>query len=198
MTRSGPSCPLRSDAQRNDVLENGRRPWEKSMRRRELIFTICSAAVASPLISRAQSAMPVIGFLHSGSPETYQVTSVLKSLNEAGYIEGQNIEIDHQSERGQYERLPTLAAHLLNRRVALIVAMGFPAAATAKSATSTIPIVFVTGGDPVEFGLVASLNRPGGNVTGVNQVLGALGPKTLELLRGGFPGQADRQRRLSA
>ena len=69
------------------------------MRRRELIFTICSAAVASPLISRAQSAMPVIGFLHSGSPETYQVTSVLKSLNEAGYIEGQNIEIDHQSER---------------------------------------------------------------------------------------------------
>ena len=138
------------------------------------------------------------GFLHSGSPETYQVTSVLKSLNEAGYIEGQNIEIDHQSERGQYERLPTLAAHLLNRRVALIVAMGFPAAATAKSATSTIPIVFVTGGDPVEFGLVASLNRPGGNVTGVNQVLGALGPKSLELLRGGFPGQADRQRRLSA
>ena len=152
------------------------------MRRREFIVTIGSVA-AWPLIARAQSAMPVIGFLYSGSREAYQFTSILKGLNEAGYIEGRNVEINHQAARAQYERLPTLVARLLDRRVALIIATGFPAALAAKSATSTIPIVFVTGGDPVEFGLVASLNRPGGNVTGVNQVLGALGPKRLEVLR---------------
>jgi putative tryptophan/tyrosine transport system substrate-binding protein len=155
----------------------------KPMRRREFIVTIGSAAVAWPFATRAESALPVIGILYSGSPEAYQFTSILKGLNEAGYIEGRNVEIDHQSARAQYERLPTLVAHLLDRRVALIVATGFPAALAAKSSTLTIPIVFVTGGDPVEFGLVASLNRPGGNVTGVNQVLGALGPKRLEVLR---------------
>jgi putative ABC transport system substrate-binding protein len=139
--------------------------------------------MAWPLAARAQqSVMPVIGFLYSGSPESFQATSVLKGLNEVGYIEGRDFEIEHQSAHAQYERLPTLVAHLIDRRVALIVTFGFTATVAAKSATSTIPIVFIGGGDPVDFGLVASLNRPGGNVTGVNQILGALGPKRLELL----------------
>jgi putative tryptophan/tyrosine transport system substrate-binding protein len=155
------------------------------MRRRTFIAALGSAA-AWPLAARAQQpAMPVIGFLDSSSPEASveMVAAVLKGLNEVGYIEGRNVDIDYQWPRGQYDRLATLAAHLLERHVALIVTRGFPATVAAKSATSTVPIVFITGGDPVDFGLVASLNRPGGNVTGVNVALGALGPKRLELLR---------------
>jgi putative ABC transport system substrate-binding protein len=129
--------------------------------------------------------MPVIGFLNSGSPEGFEerIAAVLKGLNETGYIEGRNIEIDYQWARAKYDRLPILAALLLDRHVALIVTTGFPAALAAKSATSVIPIVFLTGGDPVELGLVASLSRPGGNITGVTEILGVLGPKRLELLR---------------
>ena len=156
------------------------------MRRRDFIVFLSGAAASWPLIAHAQqAAMPVIGFLNSGSPEGFEerIAAVLKGLNETGYIEGRNIEIDYQWAGAKYDRLPTLAAHLLDRHVALIVTTGFPAALAAKSATSALPIVFVTGGDPVEFGLVASLNRPGGNITGVNQVLGVLGPKRLELLR---------------
>jgi putative tryptophan/tyrosine transport system substrate-binding protein len=154
------------------------------MRRREFI-TLIGGATAWPLAARAQQPpMPVIGYLDSGSPEaSVQLAAVLKGLNEAGYIEGRNVEIDYQWARGQYERLATLAAHFLERHVALIVTRGFPSTVAAKSATSTVPIVFITGGDPVDFGLVTSLNRPGGNVTGVNLALGALGPKRLELLR---------------
>jgi len=120
-----------------------------------------------------------------GSPEGFEerIAAVLKGLNETGYIEGRNIEIDYQWAGAKYDRLPTLAAHLLDRHVALIVTTGFPAALAAKSATSVIPIVFLTGGDPVELGLVASLSRPGGNITGVTEILGVLGPKRLELLR---------------
>ena len=156
------------------------------MRRRDFIVFLSGAAASWPLIAHAQqAAMPVIGFLNSGSPEGFEerIAAVLKGLNETGYIEGRNIEIDYQWAGAQYDRLPTLAARLLDRHVALIVTTGFPAALAAKSATSVIPIVFLTGGDPVELGLVASLSRPGGNITGVNQVLGALGPKRLELLR---------------
>jgi putative tryptophan/tyrosine transport system substrate-binding protein len=154
------------------------------MKRRAFIAALGGAA-AWPLAARAQQPpMPVIGYLDSGSPEaSVQLAAVLKGLNEAGYIEGRNVEIDYQWARGQYERLATLAAHFLERHVALIVTRGFPSTVAAKSATSTVPIVFITGGDPVDFGLVTSLNRPGGNVTGVNLALGALGPKRLELLR---------------
>jgi len=156
------------------------------MRRRDFIVFLSGAAAPWPLIAHAQqAAMPVIGFLNSGSPEGFEerIAAVLKGLNETGYIEGRNIEIDYQWARAKYDRLPILAAHLLDRHVALIVTTGFPAALAAKSATSVIPIVFLTGGDPVELGLVASLSRPGGNITGVTEILGVLGPKRLELLR---------------
>ena len=156
------------------------------MRRRDFIVFLSGAAAPWPLIAHAQqAAMPVIGFLNSGSPEGFEerIAAVLKGLNETGYIEGRNIEIDYQWAGAKYDRLPILAAHLLDRHVALIVTTGFPAALAAKSATSVIPIVFLTGGDPVELGLVASLSRPGGNITGVTEILGVLGPKRLELLR---------------
>ena len=156
------------------------------MRRRDFIVFLSGAAASWPLIAHAQlAAMPVIGFLNSGSPEGFEerIAAVLKGLNETGYIEGRNIEIDYQWAGAKYDRLPTLAAHLLDRHVALIVTTGFPAALAAKSATSVIPIVFLTGGDPVELGLVASLSRPGGNITGVTEILGVLGPKRAELLR---------------
>ena len=156
------------------------------MRRRDFIVFLSGAAASWPLIAHAQqAAMPVIGFLNSGSPEGFEerIAALLKGLNETGYIEGRNIEIDYQWAGAKYDRLPTLAAHLLDRHVALIVTTGFPAALAAKSATSVIPIVFLTGGDPVELGLVASLSRPGGNITGVTEILGVLGPKRLELLR---------------
>ena len=156
------------------------------MRRRDFIVFLSGAAAPWPLIAHAQqAAMPVIGFLNSGAPESFEerIAAVLKGLNETGYIEGRNIEIDYQWAGAKYDRLPILAAHLLDRHVALIVTTGFPAALAAKSATSVIPIVFLTGGDPVELGLVASLSRPGGNITGVTEILGVLGPKRLELLR---------------
>ena len=156
------------------------------MRRRDFIVFLGGAAAPWPLTAHAQqAAVPVIGFLNSGSPEGFEerIAAVLKGLNETGYIEGRNIEIDYQWAGAKYDRLPILAAHLLDRHVALIVTTGFPAALAAKSATSDIPIVFLTGGDPVELGLVASLSRPGGNITGVTEILGVLGPKRLELLR---------------
>jgi putative tryptophan/tyrosine transport system substrate-binding protein len=155
------------------------------MRRRNFIALIGGAA-AWPLAVRAQQpAMPVIGFLASGSFDSMEeyVAAVRKALSEAGYSEQRNIRIDYQSARAQYDRLPSLAAHLIEQHVDLIVTFGFPATLAAKSATSIIPIVFITGGDPVNFGLVASLNRPGGNVTGISLMLGTLGPKRLELLR---------------
>jgi putative ABC transport system substrate-binding protein len=159
------------------------------MKRREVI-TLLGGAAAWPFGAHAQqAAMPVIGFLASGSFDTLEeyVAAVRKGLNEAGYSEQRNLRIDYQSARAQYDRLPSLAAHLIGQHVVLIVTFGFPASSAAKSATSTIPIVFITGGDPVNFGLVASLNRPGGNITGMNMMLGTLGPKRLELLRDLIP-----------
>ena len=154
------------------------------MTRREFISLIGSAA-AWPLAARAQQpAIPVIGFLGSrASGEDPQLLiSFRLGLKEAGYVEGQNVVVDYRFADNQYDRLPALAAELVQRRVTLIAANG-PAVQAAKAATSSIPIVFTVGFDPVEVGLVASMNRPGGNITGVSILDVELGPKRLELLR---------------
>ena len=139
------------------------------MRRREFVVLVGTAA-SWPLAARAQQpGMPVIGFLHSGSPHSYvsQMRMFRQSLKEIGYIEGQNLAIEYRWAEDQIARLPALAAELVHRQVSVIVAGGSPAAAlAARSATTTIPIVFMNAADPVAIGLVASFNRPGGNVTG--------------------------------
>jgi putative tryptophan/tyrosine transport system substrate-binding protein len=158
------------------------------MKRRQFIAGVASAA-AWPLAARAQQpAMPVIGFLRAQSANV--TATFLQGLKETGFVVGENVAVEYRYAENQFDRLPALAADLVRRRVAVIVVGGTPAARAAKSATTAIPIVFFTGGDPVALGLVASLNRPGANLTGSASLAGELAPKQLQLLRELLPSAA--------
>jgi putative tryptophan/tyrosine transport system substrate-binding protein len=160
------------------------------VRRREVIALIGGAAVAPAAGAHAQP-MPAIGYLSVGSPQTDNIPGRLiafrKGLNEMGFVEGQNVAIEYRWAEGQYDRLAAFAADLVHRQVSAIVALAAPPAIAAKSATSTIPIVFILGIDPVEAGVVTSFNRPGGNITGVELLTGELAGKRLDLLHEFLP-----------
>jgi putative ABC transport system substrate-binding protein len=166
------------------------------MRRREFIAGLWGASASStiwPPAARAQLATPVVGYLYAGSPETFanQVAAFRKGLGETGYVEGRNLKIEYRFAHDDTNRLPELAAELVRLRVAVVATpAGSTAALVAKAATATIPIVFSTGVDPVQVGLVASLNRPGGNVTGISSMNVELGAKRLGLLHQLLPGAA--------
>jgi putative ABC transport system substrate-binding protein len=153
--------------------------------RRRFLATLGSSAVAWTLPARAQQPMPVVGFLNSSTPDGYAlfVAAFRQGLKETGYVEGRNVAIEYRWAEGRIDRLPALAADLVQRRVAVIAATTAPAVIAAKAATAIIPVVFETAVDPIQLGLVASLNRPGGNITGVVNLNSEITPKRLELLR---------------
>jgi putative ABC transport system substrate-binding protein len=155
------------------------------MRRRDFIKIIAGSAIAWPLAARAQQpAMPMVGFLGGESPDLFarRLRAFRQGLDEAGFVESRNVAIEYRWARGEYDRLPVLAADLVRQSVTVMVATTTPALLAAKAATMTIPIVFLTGSDPVGAGLVASLNRPGGNMTGVSNLTVETGAKQMELL----------------
>jgi putative tryptophan/tyrosine transport system substrate-binding protein len=161
-----------------------------SLRRRNFIAGFASTTAVWPLSARAQQpTMPVIGFLSTDSPDESRpvVAALREGLVKTGFIEGQNVVIEYRWARGQYDRMSALAADLAHRQVTVIVAVSLAAARAAKAATTTIPIVFVTGDDPVKFGLVASLNQPGGNMTGITFLTPDLEAKRIELLHAVAP-----------
>jgi putative tryptophan/tyrosine transport system substrate-binding protein len=161
------------------------REAKRNVRRREFMTLLGGTVAAWPLGAHAQQPMPVVGFLHYASPDTlaHLAAAVRQGLKEVGLVEGQNVAIEYRWAEGHYDRLAPLAADLVRRRVNVITAGGNFSAQVAKKATSTIPIVFTSGADPVRSGLVASLSRPGGNLTGLSMIAAEMAAKRLELTR---------------